>query len=92
MIGIVVAALAVFVVVKMVEGADPTFSKGRSNTASVITQKVLGAMTLVALCGAVIGCDSVARGNHLRRLLIPLSIGLVLFVGWSFSYLFERAS
>ena len=91
-IGIVVVAIAVFVVVWMVRGADPNFSKGRSPTSSVIIQEVVGAMTLVALFGVVVGCVSVARGNHLRRLLIPLSIALVLFVGWWFSYLAERAS
>lgn len=91
-IGVVVAAIAVLVVVGMIEGADPNFSKGRSPTASVITQEVVGGMALVALLGAVIGCVSVARGSHWRRLLIPLSIGLVLFVGWWFAYLAERAS
>jgi hypothetical protein len=92
MIGIVVVAITVGVVVGMARGADPNFSKGRSTTASVITQEVVGAMTLVALFGAVIGCVSVARGNHVRRLLIPLSIGVVLAVGWLFSYAAERAS
>jgi len=92
MIGIVVVAITVGVVVGMVRGADPNFSKGRSTTASVITQEVVGAMTLVALFGAVIGCVSVARGNHVRRLLIPSSIALVLAAGWLFSYGAERAS
>ena len=92
MIGVVVSAIAVSVVVGMVRGADPNFSKGRSTTASVVTQEVVGAMALVALFGAVIGCVSVARGNHMRRLLIPLSIGLVLAAGWLFSYAAERAS
>jgi hypothetical protein len=92
MVGIVVAAMAVLVVVGMVQGADPNFSKGRSTTASVITQEVVGAMALVALLGAVIGCVSVARYNRVRRLVLLLSIGLVLFAGWWFSYLVERAS
>jgi hypothetical protein len=91
-IGIVVAAIAVGVVVGMVRGSDPNFSRGRSTTASVVTQEVVGAMTLVALFGAVIGCVSVARGNDVRRLLIPLSIGLVVAAGWLFSYIAERAS
>ena len=92
MIGIVVAAIAVLGVVGMVRGADPNFSKGRSTTASVITQEGVGAMALVVLLGAVIGCVSVARGNNVRRLLIPLSIGLVLFAGWLFAAAAERAS
>ena len=91
-IGIVVAAIAVGVVVGMVRGADPTLSKGRSTTASVVTQEVVGAMTLVALFGAFIGCVSVARGNNVRRLLIPLLVGLVLAAGWWFSYVAERAN
>ena len=89
LIGVVVAAIAVGVVVGMVRGADPHFSKGRSTTASVVAREVVGAMALVALLGAVIGCIGVARGNHPRRLLIPLSLGLVLTVGWFFSYAAE---
>jgi hypothetical protein len=92
MIGIVVVAITVGVVVGMIRGADPNFSKGRSTTASVITQEVVGAMTSVALFGAVIGCVSVARGNHVRRSLIPLSIALVLAAGWLLMYAAERAS
>ena len=91
-IGIVVVVIAAWVLVGMVVGADPTFSKGRSSTASVVTQEVVGALALVALLGAVIACVRVARGNHMRRLVIPLSIGLVLVVGWMYAYLAERAS
>lgn len=75
MIGIVVAAIAVRVVVGMIGGADPNFSKGRSTTASVVTQEVVGAMAVVALFGAVIGCISVARGHHVRRLSIRCRLG-----------------
>ena len=92
LIGVVVAAIAFGVVVGMVEGADPNFSKGRSTTASVVTQEVLGALTLVALLGAVIGCVRLARGGDVRRSLIPLSIGLLLAFFWVVSYFAERAS
>jgi hypothetical protein len=92
MIGIVVVAIAAVVVAGMVKGADPQFSKGRSSTASVVTQEVVGAVALVALFGTVIGCVSVARGNRLRRLLLPLSVGLVLAVFWLVTYAAERAS
>jgi hypothetical protein len=92
MIGIVVAAIAFAVVVGMVRGADPNFSKGRSTTASVISQEVLGAMALVALFGAVIGCVRLARGGHVGRSLIPLSIGLLLALFWWVSAIAERAS
>jgi len=91
-IGVVVAAIAFGVVVGMVRGADPTFSKGRSTTASVLTQEVLGALALVALLGAVIGCVRLARGGHVGRSLIPLSIGLLLALFWWVSYIAERAS
>ena len=83
-IGIVVATIAVGAVVGMVRGAAPNFS-------TVVTQEVVGAMTLVAVFGAVIGFVTVAWGNHVRR-LIPLSVGLVLAAGWLFSYVAERAS
>ena len=49
-------------------------------------------MALVALFGAVIGCVRVARRNHMRRLLIPFSIGLLLTLFWWVSYIAERAS
>jgi uncharacterized membrane protein len=91
-IGVVLAASAAVVVIGMVEGADPQFSKGRSTTASVVTQEVLGAVTLVALFGAVIGCVRLARDGDVRRSLIPLSIGLLLAFFWVVSYLAERAS
>jgi hypothetical protein len=91
-IGIVVVAIAILVVVGMVQGADPTFSKGRSTTASVLTQEVLGALALVALLGAVISYVPLARGGHLARSLIPLSIGLLLTLFWWVSYIAERAS
>jgi uncharacterized membrane protein (DUF373 family) len=91
-VGLVLAAIAAVVVIGMVEGADPQFSKGRSTTASVLTQEVLGALTLVALLGAVIGCVRLARGSHVGRSLIPLSIALLLALFWWVSYIAERAS
>ena len=90
--GIVVVAIAVVVIAGMVSGADPNFSKGRSTTASVVTQEVLGAVTLVALFGAVIGCVRLARGGDVRLSLIPFSIGLLLAFFWFVSYIAERAS
>lgn len=91
-IAIIVVAIAVGVVAGMIEGADPQFSKGRSTTASVVTQEVLGALALVALLGAVIGCVRLARGGHVGRSLIPSSIGLLLALFWWVSYIAERAS
>ena len=73
-------------------GADPNFSKGRSPTASVVTQEVVGALALVALGGAIVGCVGVARGKNVRSLLIALLPGLVLVVAWLFAYAGERAS
>jgi uncharacterized membrane protein (DUF373 family) len=91
-ISVVLAAIAAVVVIGMVEGADPQFSRGRSTTASVLTQEVLGALALVALLGAVIGCVRLARGGHVGRSLIPVSIGLLLAFFWWVSYIAERAS
>ncbi len=76
----------------MIHGADPNFSKGRSPTASVVTQEVVGTLALVALGGAIVGSIGVARGKDVRLLLIPLLIGLVLVVVWLLTYAGERAS
>jgi hypothetical protein len=91
-VGVFVAAVAVVVVVGMIQGADPNFSKGRSSTESVVTQEVVGALALVALASAIVGCISVARGKRVGRLLIPLLTGVVLVAGWWFAYAVERAS
>ena len=90
--GALVAAVAVFVLIGMIDGAVPNFSKGRSSTQSVVAQEVVGAFALVALGGALVGCINVARGKHVGRLLIPLLVALVLVVAWQFAYLVERAS
>jgi len=91
-IGLFVAAVAALVLVGMIHGADPNFSKGRSPTASVVTQEVVGTLALVALGGAIVGSIGVARGKDVRLLLIPLLIGLVLVVVWLLTYAGERAS
>jgi hypothetical protein len=91
-IGLFVAAVAALVLVGMIHGADPNFSKGRSPTASVVTQEVVGALALVALGGAIVGCIGAARGKDVRLLLIALLVGLVLVAVWLFAYAGERAS
>ena len=91
-VGVFVAAVAVVVVVGMIQGAEPNFSKSRSSTESVVTQEVVGALALVALASAIVGYISVARGKRVGRLLIPLLTGVVLVAGWWFAYAVERAS
>src|SRR6478672_10142093 len=71
-IGILGAAVAAFVLVGMIDGADPTFSKGRSSTESVIVQEVVGGFALLALGVAITGCIAVARGKRVGLPLIAL--------------------
>jgi hypothetical protein len=91
-IGIFVVAVVALVLVGMISGADANFSKGRSTTASVVTQEVVGALALVALGGAIVGCIGVVRGRGVRLLLIALPVGLLLVVIWLAAYAGERAS
>jgi hypothetical protein len=91
-IGILAAAAAALVLVGMMDGADPNFSKGRSSTESVIVQEIVGGFALLALGVATIGCIAVARGKRGGLPLITLVIALVLVVGWLFAYAGERAS
>ena len=90
--GIFVAAVAALVLVGMIHGADPNFSKGRSSTESVVIQEVVGGLALLALGGAIVGCIALAQGKNAGLLLIPLLIGLLLVVVWWFAYAGERAS
>ncbi len=91
-IGIFVTAVAALVLVGMIHGADPNFSKGRSSTESVVTQEVVGGFALAALGAAIVGCIAVAHGKDAGLMLIPLVVGLVLVVGWWLAYAVERAS
>lgn len=91
-IDILGAAVAALVLVGMIDGADPNFSKGRSSTESVITQEVVGTFALLALGVAIIGCIAVGRGRRVGLPLITLVIALVLVVVWLFAYAGERAS
>ena len=84
--------MAALVLVGMIHGADPNFSKGRSPTESVVTQEVVGALALVALASTIVGCIGVARGKHVRPLLIALPVSLVLTAAWLFAYTGERSS
>jgi hypothetical protein len=91
-VGLVVAAVAAYVAVGMIRGANPNFSRGRSPTGSVVVQELAGALTLAALGMATGGLVSVARGKHAGRMLILLPVGLVLAFVWWFALLVERAS
>lgn len=91
-IGLIVAAVAAYVAVGMIRGANPNFSRGRSPTWSVVVQELAGAMTLAALAITASGLVDVARGKHARRTLILLLVGLVLAFVWWFALFVERAS
>lgn len=91
-IGSVVTAVAAYVAVGMIGGANPNFSKGRSPTGSVVVQEIIGALALVTLGLAIRELVLVARGKHARRLVILLPLGLVLASAWLFALLVERAS
>jgi integral membrane sensor domain MASE1 len=91
-IGSVVTAVAVFVAVGMLGGADPEFSKGRSPAGSVIVQEIIGALALATLGLTIRQLVLVARGKHAGRLVILLPLGFVLALVWWFALLVERAS
>jgi hypothetical protein len=91
-VGLVVAAVAAYVAVGMILGANPNTSRGVSSTGSIVVQELAGALTLAALGLAMVGLVSVARGKRAGRLLILLPVGLVLAFAWWLALLVERAS
>jgi hypothetical protein len=91
-VGFVVAAVAAYVAVGMIGGANPNFSKGRSPTGSVVVQELAGALTLAALGIATAGLVSVARGKHAGWRLVLLPVGLALAFVWGLALSVERAS
>jgi hypothetical protein len=91
-IALAVAAVAWVVIVGMVRGANPEFSRGCSSTSSVVVQETVGVLTLATLAAAALGLVAVARGQPSGRLLVMLPIGLLLAVVWWFALAVERAS
>ena len=91
-IGCVITAVASFVAVGMIGGANPNFSKGRSPTGSVVVEEIIGALTLATFAVVIRELVLVARGKSAGRLVILLPAGLVLALGWWFALLVERAS
>jgi len=91
-VGVVAAAVAVYVAVGMIQGANPNFSRGVSPTGSILVQELAGALTLAALVAALLGAIRIARGKRAGGFLILLPVGLVLAVVWWLALLVERAS
>jgi hypothetical protein len=76
----------------MSQNTDRQTEKGLSSRSSVITQEVVGAITLAVLALALWQAIRVWRGRHPGPLLILLSIGLVLALGWILALTAQRAS
>jgi hypothetical protein len=91
-VGGLIAAVAVYVAVGMIQGANPNFSKGVSSTGSVLVQELAGALTLAALAMAALGLVRVVRGKRAGGLLVLLPVGLLLACVWWLALLVERAS
>jgi hypothetical protein len=91
-VGGLIAAVAVYVAVGMIQGANPNFSKGVSSTGSVLVQELAGALTLAALAMAAVGLVRVVRGKRAGGLLVLLPVGLLLACVWWLALLVERAS
>jgi hypothetical protein len=90
--GLLIAAVAAYVAVGMIHGANPNFSKGVSSTGSILVQELAGALTLAALAVAAVGLVRVVRGKRAGGLLILLPVGLLLAFVWRLALLVERAS
>ena len=86
------AVLGALVIYGMVVGAAPNFDRGRSPTSSVVTQEIVGLLTLIALGTSVFELIAVARGKGASHLLRLLLATVVLAVVWLLAYAFERAS
>src|SRR6187549_3732926 len=91
-VGGLVAAVAAYVAVGMIQGANPNFSKGVSSTGSILVQELAGALTLAALAVAAVGLVRAARGKRAGGLLVLLPVGLLLACVWWLALLVERAS
>ena len=91
-IGLVTVAVATYVVIGMVDGVNPQFSRGRSSTFSVVVQESIGVLAVATLGAAASRLIAVARGKYPGRLFILLPVGLVLAVVWWFALAVERAS
>jgi hypothetical protein len=91
-IGLVAAAVAVFVIAGMIGGADRHFSKGVSSRTSVIVQEAVGVVALATLAATGLQLVAVARGRSARPVLILFPVGLVLALLWWVALAAERAS
>ena len=91
-IGLVPIAVTTFVVIGMIGGVNPEFSRGRSSTFSVVVQEIFGAVAVAMLGMVGHRLVGVARGKPPGRMLMPLLAGLVLAAVWLFALAAERAS
>lgn len=91
-IGLVVTAVATFVIIGMIRGANPQFEKGRSPLTTVVIQELFGALTLVTLATVARQLPALARGKSLARPLAWLAGAAALAIVWAFALMSERAS
>jgi hypothetical protein len=90
--GCLVSAVGVFVGLGMVGGADPTFSRGRSSTQSIVVQEVFGGIALLALVVTLREIVLFAQGKYPSRFAISLAASMLLALGWWYALAVERAS
>ena len=91
-VGLLIAAVAAYVVVGMLQGANPNTSKGVSSTGSILVQELAGVLTLAALAGAAVGLVRLVRRKRAGGMLVLLPVGLLLAGVWWLALLVERAS
>jgi hypothetical protein len=87
----VVLCVAAYVVVGMIGGANPQFSRGRSSISSVLVQEGAGALTLAVLAINAGGLIATVRGTPRGWPFILLPVGFLLAVVWWLALLVERA-
>lgn len=90
--GAIALALGALVAVGMSQNTHRQTEKGLSSRSSVITQEVVGAITLAVLALVLWQAIRVWRGRHPGPLLILLSIGLFFAFGWVLALAGQNAS
>src|SRR3954449_10952238 len=90
--GALALTVAALVGLGMSQNTDRQFEKGLSSRNSVITQEVVGAITLTVLALALWQALRAWRGRPPGPMLLLLSIGLVLAFGWVLALAGQRAS
>ena len=90
--GALALAVAALVAMGMSQNTHRQFEKGLSSRSSVITQEVVGTITLAVLALTLWQAIRLWRGRPPGPMLTLLSIGLILALGWVLALAGQRAS